>query len=408
MKNFMNDIYEVVIIGGGFSGTVAAIELARVYGENVALAERNARLCKKVSATGNGRCNITNASISVDRYHSVCGAKVADVLSRFGNNSLSEWLLSVGIPVSYEGEKAFPCSRQASSVAEALKDCLEFNGANIFYGFDCAGLIKHDGYFVATAKDGRKITAKRAIIACGGKAGRQYGSDGDGYVLAGGFGHGVTELFPSIVQLITERDNIKGLKGIKVVAEVSVYSEEKKIAASVGDVLFTDYGVSGNAVFAISSYVSGKNGLFLELSFLPELSEDELKIILVDKISSLPYADGDKLLCGFVHGALGRAVTARIGNIRSPYGKAVAIAKTLKHFRLNIIGTLGFDEAQVTHGGIRCSEVNEDTMESKLITGLYFTGEILDVDGDCGGFNLQWAYSSARAAAEDIIKNENR
>ena len=101
-------------------------------------------------------------------------------------------------------------------------------------------------------------------------------------------------------------------------------------------------------------------------------------------------------------------MTARIGNIRSPYGKAAAIAKTLKHFRLNIIGTLGFDEAQVTHGGIRCSEVNEDTMESKLITGLYFTGEILDVDGDCGGFNLQWAYSSARAAAEDIIKNENR
>ena len=401
----MNRIYEVLIVGGGFSGAVAACNLAERYGDAVALLERNPRLCKKVSATGNGRCNITNARVSADRDHSVCGANVENALSRFDNRSLAEWFLSVGVPVCYEGDKAYPSSRQASSVAESLKDKLLYENASVFYEFNCVGLKKDDdGLFIAQSGDGRTVTARKAIIACGGKSGAQYGSDGSGYVLAKSLGHTVTATYPSIVQLITDKSAIKGLKGVKTEADVTVFVGGKKTASTRGDVLFTDYGLSGNAIFSVSPYVVGNNDVTLALSFLPEYTQKRLEEILIGKIETLPYADREKLLNGIVHGSLARAVYALTDKGKSPYALAARLAEKLKNFPVRVLGTLGFDGAQVTRGGVKFSEVNESTMESKLVDGLYVVGETLDVDGDCGGFNLQWAYSSAMAASEDLLK----
>ena len=205
------------------------------------------------------------------------------------------------------------------------------------------------------------------------------------------------------MQLTTEREKIKGLKGVKVDAVVDAYVGNEVVASVRGDVLFTDYGVSGNAIFSVSSYVVGKENASIRIRFLPEFSQSELSDILKEKITLSPYVGKEKLLLGCVHGSVGRAVTALTGKIDSPYAYADAIAANLKNFTLKINGTLGFDSAQVTRGGVRLGEINETTMESKLVKGLYMVGEILDVDGDCGGFNLQWAYSSARAAAEDIL-----
>ena len=403
----MNDIgivYETAIIGGGFSGAVAACVLSETFGDKIAVVERNKRIGKKIAATGNGRCNVTNSRIEKRRYHSAEGLPLLSVLEKFGSDSLREWLLSVGVPTSFEGEKAYPCSRQASSVAEALSDKLAYERASVFYEFDCTSLIKQkDGLFRLTAKDGRKIVAKKVILACGGAAGKQYGTDGYGYTLAKSMGHSVTTLYPSVVQLTTEREKIKGLKGVKVDAVLKARVGSDVVASARGDVLFTDYGVSGNSVFAVSSYIVGKKDASVVIEFLPEFTLNELSDTLKEKIALAPYACDEKLLLGFVHGSVGRAVASLTKKADSPYVYADALAKTLKNFSLNVTGTLGLDSAQVTRGGVRLSEINETTMESKLVNGLYFTGEILDVDGDCGGFNLQWAYSSARAAAEDIL-----
>ncbi len=402
--NDISNVYETAIIGGGFSGAVAACVLSETFGEKIAVLERNKRIGKKIAATGNGRCNITNSRIEKSRYHSAEGSPNLSVLEKYGSDSLREWALSVGVPISFEGEKAYPCSRQASSVAEALSDKLSYERASVFYDFDCVSLVKQkDGLFVASAEDGRKVVAKNVILACGGAAGKQYGTDGYGYTLAKGLGHSVTRIYPSVVQLTTEREKLKGLKGVKVDAVVDAYVGSELVASVRGDVLFTDYGVSGNAIFSVSSYIVGRENASLRIGFLPEFSQSELSDLLKEKIALAPYVGEEKLLIGFVHGSVGRAVTALTKKIDSPYAYADALAKNLKKFTLKVTGTLGFDSAQVTRGGVRLSEINETTMESKLVNGLYMTGEILDVDGDCGGFNLQWAYSSARAAAEDIL-----
>ena len=400
----IRNIYETAVIGGGFSGAVAACVLSETFGDKIAVLERNKRIGKKISATGNGRCNITNSRIEKNRYHSAEGSASLSVLEKYGSDSLCDWMLSVGVPISFEGEKAYPCSRQASSVAEALSDKLTYERTSVFYDYDCVSLVRQkDGLFVAASKDGRKIVAKRVILACGGAAGRQYGTDGYGYSLAKSLGHSVTRIYPSVVQLTTEREKIKGLKGVKVDAVVDAYVGNEVVASVRGDVLFTDYGVSGNAIFSVSSYVVGKENASIRIRFLPEFSQSELSDILKEKIALSPYVGKEKLLLGCVHGSVGRAVTALTGKIDSPYAYADAIAANLKNFTLKINGTLGLDSAQVTRGGVRLGEINETTMESKLVKGLYMVGEILDVDGDCGGFNLQWAYSSARAAAEDIL-----
>lgn len=402
--NDISNVYETAIIGGGFSGAVAACVLSENFGEKIAVLERNKRIGKKIAATGNGRCNITNSRIEKSRYHSAEGSPNLSVLEKYGSDSLREWALSVGVPISFEGEKAYPCSRQASSVAEALSDKLSYERASVFYDFDCVSLVKQkDGLFVASAEDGRKVVAKNVILACGGATGKQYGTDGYGYTLAKGLGHSVTRIYPSVVQLTTEREKLKGLKGVKVDAVVDAYVGSELVASVRGDVLFTDYGVSGNAIFSVSSYIVERENASLRIGFLPEFSQSELSDLLKEKIALAPYVGEEKLLIGFVHGSVGRAVTALTKKIDSPYAYADALAKNLKNFTLKVTGTLGFDSAQVTRGGVRLSEINETTMESKLVNGLYMTGEILDVDGDCGGFNLQWAYSSARAAAEDIL-----
>ena len=241
--------------------------------------------------------------------------------------------------------------------------------------------------------------------ACGGAAGKAYGTDGSGYALAKSLGHTVTEVYPSLVQLKTQTDKIRGLKGIKTEAEVTVLIDGKAAAKSRGDVLFTDYGVSGNAIFSVSPVISGKKNDELVLSFVPEKSQTELAEIIKNAIFALPYKDGDEVLGGIVNKRVARAAL-KAADCGAEIRYAAKIAQTLKNFTLKVEGTLGFDCAQVTHGGVRLTEVNPITMESKKVKGLYFSGEILDVDGDCGGFNLQWAFSSGSAAAEAII-NEN-
>lgn len=400
----MTQIYQTAIIGGGFSGLIAACALGEVFGEDVALIERLDRVGKKILATGNGRCNITNSlSSSVERYHSVNDGDVIGVINRYPYSALCDRFYALGVPVVFEGNKGFPASKQASSVVDSLRFFAADCGVNVFCGDKVDKIVKgQDGIFTVGFGE-RTVKAKSVVLACGGKSSPQYGTDGDGYRLAKSFGHTVTKLYPSLVQLKTQTDKIRGLKGIKTEVEASAIVDGKVVKSTVGDVLFTDYGVSGNAVFSLSSTFAGCDGGRIVLSFVPELDEKTIANLIREKSVNLPYLSCEDVLSGIVNKQLAKAIIRNL-DVAPSVKTAYEFAHEIKNFGLDVTGTLGFDGAQVTRGGVSLDEVDLTTMQSKKVDGLYLVGEILDVDGDCGGFNLQWAFSSASSAAEAITK----
>ncbi|MBO4323449.1 MAG: aminoacetone oxidase family FAD-binding enzyme [Clostridia bacterium] len=393
--------YSIVIIGGGFSGLIAAEILSEKYGAKVAVIERNDRVGKKILSTGNGRGNFTNEVLSEKNYHSLMGANTSYAIEKFGNKSIKDYFASLGVLSSSEEDKVYPSSFQASSLLDALRSKLAYNGGKEITGEKCLEVSLHDGKFFIKTSSG-EYSADKVVLSCGGKSGKQFGTDGTAYSLAAPFGHKVTKLYPSLVQIKTSTDSIKGLKGIKQVARLKAYEGDKLLSESVGDILFTDYGVSGNAAFYLSSYITNKPNSRLIAEFLPEKTEKEIEDFLVEK-SRLGFVKAEDALLGVVNKQLGRAIMKKIGANAFDEKTAKKAAKEIKNFELKVLGTLGFDYSQVTRGGIEFNGVNERTFESKYVKGLYIIGEMLDVDGDCGGYNLQWAYSSARCAAEDLL-----
>lgn len=393
--------FETIIIGGGAAGLFCA---ANLKGSAIIL-ERNDRVGRKLSSTGNGQGNVTNANVGTNNYFSSTDDNIiAPLINNYDNKKLIRFLESLGCPVTFdERGRAYPSGRQASAVTDLLRYKLSAKSTSIVTNAFVTEIVKKADYFnvyASIGSDKKTFTAKNVVICTGGKASKNFGSDGNGYSLAAKFGHTLTPLYPSLVQLKTDTAFIKPLKGIRTYATVTAKTKNSIIKRVSGDVIFTDYGVSGDAVFRLSAFVADKidKNIILEIDFLPEISESDAADIIgkKKKISGIPQ---NELLCGIVNNQLGRVIMKRAEN-----GDISSIVKILKHFTLNVTGSLGYDYAQVTKGGIPLSEVSIN-MESKKIKNLYFAGEILDVDGECGGYNLQWAFSSAKAAA-DAINNE--
>lgn len=387
-------VYDVIIIGGGASGLACASRLNN-SGKNlkICLLDSGERLGKKLASTGNGQGNISNSEMTISHFHG-------------GNTSLVE---RIACSDPYAGAKLFDCLftadekgriYPAGKQASALVDNLLINlknssGVELLTGVK-AEKIESKEYVFNVICDKSRYSSKFVILCAGGKAQKQYKTDGSAYALATGIGHTLTSLYPSLVQLKTDTRHIKTLKGIRADCKITAICNEKIIAESRGDVIFTEYGVSGNAVFSISSYVTDKQGVTLSLEFLPDFSEEEIeKSILVKK--AVGWAT-EELLSGTLHNQIGRSIIRRAGT-----NSASDIVKTLKNFTLDVTGNLGFDYAQVTKGGINMKEIT-DELESRLANNLFFAGEILDVDGDCGGYNLQWAFTSGIAVADAILK----
>lgn len=391
-------MYKTAIIGGGASGIITAIELTRAdnalkKGE-VILLEGLPRIGKKLIATGNGQGNLTNANLSPENYYGDKGFTHAFFCD---NPDLEEYFYSLGIPLTCDSEgRKYPLSKQASAVLDILMSTLENSGVEVLTDFKVEKLQKENEIFKITSK-GKTIYAKTVVLACGGKAGSNFGTDGTSYHLATSFGHGLTALYPSLVQLKTEREKIKGLKGLKETAKVSSYLGDKLLKTTFGEVLFTDYGVSGNAIFYLSPSVVDKTGASLKIEFLPEFSVEELEQILTDKINNAPFIEITDILTGLLNKRIGKAVLNTCNSL-SP--KSIAYA--VKNFTLQVAGSLGFDVAQVTRGGIKTDKVNPITMKSKTEKGLYIVGEMLDIDGDCGGYNLSFAFLSGIKCAKAI------
>lgn len=380
---------DVAIIGGGASGLAAAALLCRTTKLDIALIEGGGRLGKKLAASGNGQGNISNAHISAQNYHGSGAARAYDIISCFGK--VYERIFYGRFTCDERG-RIYPAGRQASALSDCLIAEVRRGGVNVLTDARVVSLEK-GGQFVLRLSDGSSLTARYVVMCVGGKAQKQFGTDGSSYALARAFGHRITPLFPSLVQLKTDVAHIKTLRGIRADCNVRAVAEDGGEMSARGDVIFTDYGVSGNAVFSVSPVFAGSRGKIC-IGFAPGISEEELAADIRLK-QSLGY-ERSEVLALTLNNQIGRAIVRRAGS-----GDAAVIAHTAKNFTLEVNGTLGFDYAQVTRGGVDMSDVNDD-LESALCPGLFFAGEVLDVDGDCGGYNLTWAFASAARVAEAI------
>ena len=406
--------YAAIIVGGGASGMFCALRLAESGVKDVLLLERNDRLGRKLSATGNGQGNVTNTAMSAEHYFSGDAGRVASVLARFGAEDLIGALSALGgIFLPDAVGRVYPASRQAASVTDLLRFALE-GRVEVRTGVRVLSARRDGALFSVRTDGGKEFRGRALVLACGGKAAPHFGTDGSGYGLARAFGHTVTPLRPSLVQLKTEQTYIRGLKGVRADCAVRLLpgaSAAKGMPASKGDVclrgdlLFTDYGVSGDVIFRLSAFC--REGDVLSVDFLPDCAPSAVAAAIRGKAERYPLMRGEDLLRGIVNSAVGKCLAKYSAN--APFsqdrGLADRLAACVKDFRLPVVGSLGFDYAQVTKGGVPLGEVDDDLM-SRRAEGLYLLGELLDVDGECGGYNLQWAFSCGAVAASAVAGRE--
>ncbi len=398
-------VFKAIIIGGGMSGLVSAILLSKRFsGEQILLIEKQNRVAKKILSTGNGQCNISNSAVSIDNYHSNNIDKIKEIIGKYTNSSLIEFFKELGVLIVEDDNKLYPSSKQASSIVDALRFKLSSLKTNVLLESKAIG-TNREKFFEILLENGKTLYAENLIIAVGGKSGAHFGTDGSSYSLLTSFGHTLTRLYPSLVQLKTDINKIKGMKGLKTKANVKAVVDGRVVASKHGEVLFTEYGVSGNAIFNISSHVVDKKAkLILDLAC--NLSDGELIDFLKEKQKACNYLTLEHLFSGIINNKIACACLRNLGykNLDESISKVdvYKIVSLIKNYEIEVTGNMGFDNSQVTKGGIELNSFDKKNLESKLVKGLYAVGEVLDVDGDCGGYNLQWAYSSACAVCENI------
>lgn len=399
------------IIGGGASGMAAALAAAETETAQVILMERQARVGRKLQATGNGRCNLTNLHAASGGYHGEDEAFSQYAIGQFGPEATLAWFRQLGLfTVAEASGRVYPYSDQANSVVDVLRFALEKPNITIKLGFEVEKVKKIAAGFRVEARE-ETVVCDRLIIACGGLAGTKLGGSMSGYKLLRSLGHHCTKLRPALVQLKTGWSGVAGLKGVRANCHAVILHNGERFSESTGELQFTEYGLSGPVIFEISRDACQGGGAWLcRLDFLPEIGAEVLKAeLLRRKTTALPASE---LLTGILHNRLGRILTREAGisgsraiSELSEYELGQAV-RAVKGFNVSLTEALGMDAAQVTAGGILTGEFDGKTMESRLIPGLYACGEVLDVDGDCGGYNLQWAWSSGRLAGLHAGRNE--
>ena len=402
---------EIAVIGGGASGLMAAVT-AKKSGKEVIILERKDRILKKVLITGNGRCNITNVNANISNYFGKNISSVENILNRFTPQDTMDFFNELGIICNEENRgKVYPLSGQASSVVDALRFEAERLGIKIETEFYVRKIEKDGFKFRIYSEDRKKIEAGRVILAAGGQSYPELGSNGSGFELAKELGHSVTKLSPSIVQLKTEKHQVKGLQGIKTDVAVTAYGDNKKICTYDGELLFTDYGISGNVVFNISFVMPLYKNVEFEIDFMEKFDYNELYEILKERKKMMSHLTMENYFNGMINKKLGQFLSkvSGIEKLSKPVkdlndSEIRKLCTVLKKYRIKILDTTGFRNAQVTAGGVSLDEVNSETLESRIVKGLYFSGEVLDVYGECGGFNLQWAWASGYIAGKNVAK----
>ena len=402
------------IIGGGASGIVAAIAAARTDAQaKVYILEQKERIGKKILATGNGRCNLTNAQMESSAFRGDDVRIVEHVLARFGYQETIDFFHSLGVVIKHRGTYVYPRSDQAQTILNMLLQELDRLHVEVYPSTRVAEIIpKKSGFVIKT--NSRTFQADKVILAAGGKASSALGSDGSGYAMAKAMGHGLSPVVPALVQLKVKKHPYKKAAGVRTEAKVTAIVDGKVMAENLGELQMTAYGISGIPVFQISRFIAkglhGKQRAEVMVDFLPEMSEEIFAEWIKTQIKRHADITAGEILTGVFNQKLVPVFLEHVG-IRiqekaaevceNRWKKCIRICKKE---RLEIEETTGFEHAQVCAGGVLTREVNPDTLESYYVDGFYITGELLDVDGICGGYNLQWAWATGYLAGKDAAK----
>lgn len=400
----------VLIIGGGASGLTAAIAAAS-QGASVTILEHMDRVGKKILSTGNGRCNLTNLSMRPENYRCSQRAFPMRVLDRFSVWDTLTFFDEIGIVTKNKNGYIYPNSEQASAVLDCLRLEAEHRGVRMVCGCQVKKLWqeKRAGKRQFAAEtDGERFTADALILATGSKAAPVTGSDGSGYALARSFGHSIIRPLPALVQLRCEGKQYKQLAGIRCEAALKLMIDGKVAASESGELQLTDYGISGIPVFQISRFASvalaDQKTVSVLIDFLPSKSREDAKKFLDGRTRRMGYRCCGDLMTGVLNKKLALTLLKLAGISQEETVGQVSgerwerFLQLIKAYEARVTATNSFEQAQVCCGGVDTGEVRPDTLESRLVPGLYLAGELLDVDGICGGYNLQWAWSTGMIA----------
>ena len=402
---------QVAVIGGGAAGLTAAIWAAR-SGASAVILEHTDRVGKKILSTGNGRCNLTNSKMEASCYRSGDPQFPMEAISQFGWKDTLRWFSSMGLLCRCRMESYYyPMSDQASAVLDCLRMECSRLGITIRTGIQPERIRRmREGRrsFYEIMTDQGEVRADAVILACGSKAAPNTGSDGSGYELAKSLGHRIIKPLPALVQLRCQGNHYRQLAGIRTEADLKLLVNDREMWRERGELQITDYGISGIPVFQLSRFAArgmdeGKK-VRVMIDFLPFMDKKESRIFLEQRFVEFGDRNGEDFLTGVLHKKLA-AVLLKMAGIRldQPVSSASIrqrehLLRAIKEYEALVSSVNPFANAQVCCGGVDVREVDPSTMESRLMGDIYFAGEILDVDGICGGYNLQWAWSSGKVA----------
>lgn len=403
---------KVIVIGGGAAGIVAAISAAR-EGADVTIIEQKDRIGKKILSTGNGRCNLTNEDMQSACFRGDDTSIVSDVLGEFGYKETIQFFKELGVIFKNRKGYIYPFSDQASTILNVLRMELERLEVSVRENHAVTAIKKNTKGFVVSTNKGTCV-ADALILATGSKAAPVLGSDGSGYQFAKNFGHHLSPVVPALVQLKGKGDYFKHVAGIRTQAKVSLYVDGKLEGSDTGELQLTNYGISGIPVFQISRYAA--KGLYYnkqvvaEIDFLPDMTQEECLAFFKQRMKIHGYKTAADFFVGIFHKNLITMLlkeahisgTMQIDTVKN--SQLENMFKLCKSFMIEIIGTNDFEQAQICAGGVKTTEINPKTMESLYEPDFYLAGEILDVDGICGGYNLQWAWSTGFIAGKNAAK----
>ncbi len=393
---------KIVIIGAGPAGMMASI-FASQAGHDVVIIDTNENVGRKLLVTGAGRCNLTNADVAAVRYACDNPVWLNQVLNYFNREDLLRFLESIGILTfsTFDGWY-YPISESAHTVVDAFEAALNAHHVQQILRKQVTGIIKAgDGFEVMLHRD--VITVDRVIIACGGKAYPSLGSDGNLLAIIQQMGHLVHPVLPALAPVTADMRTLKGLQGVRLDADVTLLQGGRALGKTFGNIIFTQWGLNGPGVMDLSYLVSTYplKDMVLELNLINKF-EDKLRALFISPVSSsMPVQVAiqsvlpPKIAAHVIHSA-GITLDTTLSKIKKP--QRVTLFQLLTHFQLKVTGTRGFDYCQVSTGGVSLMEVNPETMESLIVPGLFFAGEVLDVVGPCGGYNLQFAFSTGAIA----------
>lgn len=403
----------VAVIGGGAAGMMAAITAAR-EGVKVTILEHKDRIGKKILSTGNGRCNFTNTYQTSACYRSDNRDFAWNIIQKFNVEKTISFFKELGIYPKDRNGYLYPYSDQAAAILEVLQ--IEIAKLDICVMTEINVLdIQPVKRGIRVTTDKKTITVDSVILACGSKAAPVTGSDGSGYQLAKLLGHRIVPVLPSLVQLRCAEKFYKSISGVRVQGTVEIYADDISLASDTGEIQLTNYGISGIPIFQVSRYAAKaiyqKQSVTAVLNFMPDMNKDEFLSFLQERITLCPHKTLDEFFIGIFPKKLCELwirlsrlpKEMRVSDLSGEQLEKLVLL--IQHLRTHITETNAFEQAQICCGGVDTTEINPDTLESNYVPGIYFAGELLDVDGICGGYNLQWAWSSGFVAGREAAGN---